>query len=158
MNEIIALIPEIMQAAITKFNEHEMYLIRHNVSERCICAKFACYLERELYGHGINQYNVDVEYNRSIGDLKVLRNKKIVVDMIVHKRGSNGFDNGNLICIEMKKSCNRYGLDSDKHRLQDLVSDKYGYLFFIAYMVVVDMNHEQRKSGLRIESEFRRTS
>lgn len=102
MNEIIALIPKVMQAAITKFNEHEMYLVRHTVSERCICAKFACYLEREFSLYGINQYNVDIEYNRNIGDPKMLHNKKIVVDLIVHKRGSNGLENGNLICIEMK--------------------------------------------------------
>lgn len=88
----VALIPGIMQSAINSFNSNEIFLLTHNVSERCICAKFAGYLERELYRQGLVQYSVDVEYNRNTGDLKRLHDKNIVVDLIVHKRGCSGYE------------------------------------------------------------------
>lgn len=54
-------------------------------------------------------YNVDVEYNRGRGGndsaAKMMNGKKIVTDLIVHKRGKNEEgEYDNLICIEMKKN------------------------------------------------------
>lgn len=149
-------VPGIVQSAIDNFNNSELYLLIQNVSERCICAKFSGYLEQELYRQGFFQYSVDVEYNRSIGDPKMLHNKIIVVDLIAHKRGLSGYEDGNLICIEMKKSRNKTGLNADKQRLQDLVSDKYGYNYYFGYMIIIDVDKKPEKCGLRIESEFKR--
>ena len=145
-----------MQSAINSFNSNEIFLLTHNVSERCICAKFAGYLERELYRQGLVQYSVDVEYNRNTGDPKRLHDKNIVVDLIVHKRGYSGYEDGNLICIEMKKSCNRAGLNADKQRLQDLVSSEYGYYYFVGYMILIGVGQTPEKCGLWIESEYKR--
>ncbi|MBO5620497.1 MAG: hypothetical protein J5959_02570 [Butyrivibrio sp.] len=154
--DFAALIPGIMESAITGFNKNEMYLLTHNVSERCICAKFAGYLERELYRQGLLQYRVDVEYNRNTGDTKRLHNKIIVVDLIVHIRGKFSEEDGNLICIEMKKTCNRTGLNADKQRLQDLVGFEQGYNYLAGYMILIGVGKKSEKCGLRIESEFKR--
>ena len=151
-----ASIPGIMQSAINSFNSNEIFLLTHNVSERCICAKFAGYLERELYRQGLVQYSVDVEYNRNTGDLKRLHDKNIVVDLIVHKRGCSGYEDGNLICIEMKKKSNRAGLNADKQRLQDLVGSEYGYNYFAGYMILIGIDQAPEKCGLWIESEYKR--
>lgn len=77
--------------------------------------------------------------------------KKIVVDLIVHKRGqfkNYGFDN--LFCVEMKKSNSRYGYGQDKTRLKEMTDYQYGYNYRCGYMVVADM----KKKKLIIESEF----
>ena len=112
--------------ALRLFNQREGYLISRDLSERCICARFAMYLQQVLEQSQFHEYVVDVEYNRgSKGNecaAKVLialdekrhrnqqhpstrKTNKIVVDLIAHKRGydsETGFNN--LLCIEMKKA------------------------------------------------------
>ena len=44
---------EFVEQAIASFNEKEMYLIQHDVSERCICACFAMHLMRVLENRGL---------------------------------------------------------------------------------------------------------
>ena len=100
---------EYVRQAISDFNSKETYLIIHDLSERCICSKFASYLKKALPETEFKEYSVDVEYNRGYDGIeempKKLDDRKIVVDLIVHMRGcskDSGFNN--LICIEMKKS------------------------------------------------------
>jgi hypothetical protein len=45
--------------ALRQFAEHERYLLEFDLSERCIAAKLASYLQAR-----IPDYVVDVEYNR----------------------------------------------------------------------------------------------
>lgn len=154
-HDLKSVIAEIMQASIDNFNKNEMYLLKHDVSERCICAKFACYVDKELCRRNLSQYSVDVEYNRSEKAPKRLHDKNIVVDLIVHKRGSNNGDNNeNLICVEMKKTCNRNGCDSDIKRLQNLVDWSYGFNYVAGYMIVADVGYKNEQFGLRIKRSF----
>jgi len=111
-----------VNTATDKFNFNERYLIENDLSERCICARFAMYLQNELSdSKDYRQYVVDVEYNRGgerkRNNPKMLFNKKIVVDLIAHKRGFDG-GNNNLICCEMKKSTDRRGSTDDEKRLR----------------------------------------
>lgn len=105
------------------------------------------------------EYTVDVEYNRGNeaieSDPKTLKNKKIVVDLIVHKRGfdeENGFDN--LICIEMKKDYKRLNLEPDKERLRNLVNYRYRFCYEAGFMIVIHSDKKQQKYELRIESSY----
>ena len=145
--------------AIEKFNKSEQYLISRDLSERCICARFSRYLENELSKFHFGEYTVDVEYNRGNeaieSDPKTLKNKKIVVDLIVHKRGfdeENGFDN--LICIEMKKDYKRLNLEPDKERLRNLVNYRYRFCYEAGFMIVIHSDTKQQKYELRIESSY----
>ena len=83
----------IVKNSLEEFNKSEGFLIKNDLSERCICAKFSTYLERELLNTQYQDYNVDVEYNRGRGGndsaAKMMNGKKIVTDLIVHKRGKN---------------------------------------------------------------------
>lgn len=56
----------IVEQAISQFNDLENYLLDRDLSERCICAKFAVYLERALENTRYSDYIVDVEYNRGM--------------------------------------------------------------------------------------------
>ena len=146
---------EIIQSAIDGFNRNELNLIKFDVSERCICAKFASYVEKSIDNTEFKSYNVDVEYNRNEYNIKRLdnnnaRNNGIVVDLLVHKRGINE-PKSNLICIEMKKGyrrLNKKRLEKDKDRLKNLTLENSEYHYLAGYMILAE------NSGLRIENEY----
>ena len=98
----------IVGRAIETFNSQETYLIENDLSERCICSRFAMHLTKALQDSKYRDYVVDVEFNRGANGKengkKKIDEHYITIDLIVHKRGVNhqgGFIN--LICIEMKK-------------------------------------------------------
>lgn len=80
-----------VERAIEKFNKDESYLLEHRPSERCICARFAIYLEAEVRERISGEYVADIEYNKGMEDnndlKKMLHGKRIYPDLIVHKRG-----------------------------------------------------------------------
>ena len=141
---------EILNKAIGKFNDIENYLLKNNLSERCICSKFAQYLDREIKASSdYSEYEVDVEYNRGFDGKdnkpKKLYDKNAVVDLIVHKRGYDrfyGFDN--LICIEMKKTNGNRGkkvIQKDRQRLRDLASNEYGFCYKLGIMLIANIKN-----------------
>lgn len=141
---------EIINISIDEFNNKEKYLIKNDLSERCICAKFAMYLSKALINTRYQDYDVDVEYNRGAygKDLcaKVIEDKRIVVDLIVHKRGYDpelGYDN--LICMEMKKSTDRRGCGNDEKRLRKMTDYRYGFNYKIGIMLLVNMSEHKLK-------------
>lgn len=106
------------------------------------------YLSKVLVNSKYRDYDVDVEYNRGAygEDLsaKIIEDKRIVVDLIVHKRGydcETGYDN--LICIEMKKSTDRRGCNDDEERLRKMTDYSYGFNYKIAAMILVNMKERK---------------
>lgn len=144
----------IVESAINRFNSLENYLLERNLSERCICSKFASYIEKELVNTNYSDYVVDVEYNRGIRGneyaKKMLFGRNATVDIIVHKRGygeiNGGFDN--LICFEMKKRGGEKHLYFDKNRLMALTDQSCGFNYRIGFMLIA------KKSGIIIDEIF----
>lgn len=156
MTEQQITLEQIVMHAIDAFNLCENYLVTHDLSERCICSKFAQYLDREIQCSGFAGYSTDVEYNRGCEgneySLKRLDSGRlIIVDLIVHKRGYDanyGFDN--LICIEMKKCSREARLHSDLERLRKMTDNDYGFCYKIGLMIVIN-----RQSGkLEVNKTF----
>ena len=153
-NEFINL-KNIVEKAISSFNVKEKYLIEHDLSERCICARFAIYLTKALSGTRYDDYIVDVEYNRGANGkesgIKKMDNNPITVDLIVHKRGYDPvFGFTNLICIEMKKSTDRRGCEADEGRLLKMCSLEYDFRYSAGFMILIDM----QKICLEIKTSF----
>ena len=156
MNEIQMKLEQIVTSAISSFNNNEFYIVNRDLSERCICAKFAQYLDNEVKQSGLVGYDTDVEYNRGYkGNEYAMKRlddgKLIVTDLIVHKRGFNanyGFDN--LICIEMKKSKNELGLEKDLERLYKMTTIDYGFCYKVGYMIIAN----QKQGILEIYRSF----
>ncbi len=145
----------IVDKAISSFNELDSYLIKNDLSERCICARFALHLTKALENTSYNNYVVDVEYNRGAcgkeDGIKKMDGNPITVDLIVHKRGYDinlGFIN--LICIEMKKSTNRQGCGNDETRLDKMCSYEYHFCYSVGYMILINME----KNCLEIKKAF----
>lgn len=127
----------LVETAICEFNRKDSKLIMGNLSERCICAKFANHLEKVLNKTLYKDYDVDVEYNRDSHDYQYAKKaigdvKCATVDLIVHKRGTNE----NLICIEMKKSSKARFLVNDKKRLAIMTDNYFNYR--IGFMIVAE--------------------
>ena len=130
-------IRQLVDSARKSFNDKEKYLIKANLSERCICAKFASHLEKVLSNSIYKDYNVDVEYNRGIRDDHYVKKAiggvgRATVDLIVHKRETDD----NLICIEMKKSSKPRHLVKDKQRLEIMTGSSFNYV--MGFMIVVE--------------------
>jgi hypothetical protein len=159
MNSEQRRLKQMVEKSINEFNANEMYLLENNLSERCICSRFAIYLQNEVALSNIYQdYIVDVEYNRGAKgkdyEPKRLSNhsKPITVDLIVHKRGYRdqvrqhgereiiGFCN--LICIEMKKPHNtkrtRLAIEADNDRLTIMTRNNEGFGYSIGFMIYVN--------------------
>ena len=154
-NYPIISLKNIVRQAIDAFNVQEKYLIEHDLSERCMCARFAMHLSEALRGTPYHEYIADVEYNRGADGreraIKRIDDAPITVDLIVHKRGSTcnyGLDN--LLCIEMKKSKNRCGCNDDENRLRKMTNSDYGFHYKLGVMLIID----HRLKSLRIKSEF----
>lgn len=153
---------QLVNRALEQFNQHEQYLIRHDLSEQCICAKFAFYLEKAAADSSFTDYTVDVEYNRGAAGneyvAKVLRNKRIIPDLIIHRRGYDlhaGFDN--LACIEMKKS-RRFAMSEDLQRLDLLTHNEYGYCYQAGFMIVIYANRQADDYRLKVHTIFLNTA
>lgn len=153
--DLIESLEAIVNEAIIVFNEDERYLIENDLSERCICARFAIILTEVLRHTQYKEYVVDVEYNRGANGseraIKRLCNAMIAVDLIVHKRGYDcncGFDN--LICIEMKKQKNRRGCEADENRLRKMTAFDYGFCYKFGTMLVID----DRQNAIKMKSKF----
>jgi len=148
-------IKNIVLKAIKDFNATEQYIIKNDLSERCICAKFAFYLTVAIQQSNYKDYCVDVEYNRGFDgnerSVKRMNDAPITVDLIVHKRGYDcnyGFDN--LICIEMKKTTDRRGCSNDETRLRNMVGYGFGYCYKTGFMILINM----KECRLEIINEF----
>lgn len=157
--ETLDILLRCVEEALDAFNKKETYLIEHDVSERCICARFAIYLEEALSTTKYKDYIVDVEYNRGYKGnddaAKMLYGKKIVTDLIVHKRGKNEREEyDNLICIEMKKEYKHLDMRNDKVRLSALTKENEGYQYKLGLMIVARRNKKANIYGLYIDSVY----
>jgi hypothetical protein len=108
--------------ALQRLQESDRYLLENDLSERCIAARLAMYLQPEFPDH-----NVDVEYNR-FGDrvkrlplppecvrrLNRAGDPPAVLDAIVHRRGPDG---PNILVLELKKTSNPAPRDCDRIRV-----------------------------------------
>lgn len=147
----------LIKETIDLFNDEDKHLLINDLSERCICSRFAFHLQNKILRIPKYQdYFVDVEYNRGANgkdyEPKRLSDNKnpITVDLIVHKRGydqalHNHGDTmvvgySNLICIEMKKIRNITSIKSDYGRLNIMTNRNGNFGYTIGFMLIIDKN------------------
>lgn len=150
-------IEQLLQRTIKLFNKKEQYLIKNNLCERCICARFAMYLERVLSRSVFRDYTTDVEYDRGMGGndygKKKLFGHDAYLDLIVHKRGydeSIGYDN--LFAIELKWQGEDF--NQDKTRLLALVDNENGFNYRAGYAIRIYNDTPDSIGRLMIEDAF----
>ncbi|ODS56446.1 MAG: hypothetical protein ABS36_08665 [Acidobacteria bacterium SCN 69-37] len=113
--------------------EHDRHLLENDLSERCIAARLALYLQMEFH-----ELDVDVEYNRlgdgvkrlslpddCVGRWNGVADPPAVPDVVVHSRGASG---PNLLVLELKKTTNRVGSECDLIRIRAF-REQLGYQY-----------------------------
>ena len=105
-----------------------------DVHERSFVFRFAHYLANFIENDNYyKDYKVDVEYNRKeIKNIKVLNNKRIIPDLIVHKRGIKD----NLLAMEFKNKNDSF---KDKTRLIELHQNN-SFSFNYIYFCIIEKN------------------
>lgn len=142
---------DLFENAFAKLFANDLYLLQICVSERCIMARIAMYIEQQLRDEGETELNVDVEYNRHIENPKVnISNKRYIPDLIIHKRGNNYC---NICCCEAKKRYNKYR-DKDNEKIKTQMKElQYQYGIVIKKMnaegVEYLLYHAQREISLQ---------
>lgn len=116
-------VAERLERAMRTLEANDRHLLENDLSERCISARLAMYLQQEFPEHA-----VDVEYNR-VGDAPKrlglpeecanYRNRNgeslAVPDVIVHTRGPAG---PNILVLELKKTTNPSPRNCDQQRVR----------------------------------------
>lgn len=117
-------IKNLFEGAFSKLYENDGYLLEKGVNERCIVSQISTYIKSQLDAWGINDLNVDVEYNRHLAALKLnSENKRYIPDLVIHQRGT---DDRNICCCEAKKNA-RENSDIDKIKDQmNMLHYRYG--------------------------------
>ena len=118
-----------------------------HASERGIVARFAIYLQAEMYKNdNLKDYHLDVEYNRNGNIPKNLLGAKqkgngVYPDLIVHKRGPAG---PNLLIAEFKTHWNKgkKAVINDINKLKAFLEPTYNYEN--ALFVVLNQNEPKR--------------
>ena len=127
-----------IQKALNKLYKNDEYLIKiysdkynkdNHVSERGIVFRFGVYLEKYRLKY-FPQYDLDVEYNRNINLIKMLNNKPVMPDLIIHKRGTN---ENNLLVLEFKTWWNKNQIEDIKRvkLFKNELNYKYGATILI---------------------------
>lgn len=131
-----------VQKALNKLYKNDERLIKiyddeyngdNHVSERSIVFRFGIYLEKYRLKY-FPQYDLDVEYNRNINLIKMLDGDKVILDLIIHKRGSN---ENNLLVLEFKTWWNNKQ-SKDKKRIE-LFKQKLNYQY--GATILIDKEH-----------------
>ena len=112
----------ILDEALRRLEADDRHLLENDLSERCIAARLAMYLQPAFNG-----WAVDIEYNRHGDTPKRLGvpeecanaanehgDALVVPDVIVHERGRHG---RNLLVIELKKTTNPAPRGCDRRRV-----------------------------------------
>lgn len=149
-----------LRLALSKLVQADVYVLRHDLGERCIAARAALHLQ-PLF----KTYAVDVEYNRLGLDPKRLlglpvecakyRNESdeslAIPDLIVHRRGRSG---PHLLVVEFKKTSDRRGPGCDRLRLcafRKQIGYEYG-----ALVLIETRKHEPRVAHVEWFHDTRR--
>ncbi|GAA5529475.1 hypothetical protein [Herpetosiphon gulosus] len=140
-NLSVTMLKRRLNSALRLLVKEDLYLFNQGLHERTIVHKFATYLQIKF-----SKWDVDVEYNRNITDIKEIvtdseEKKRIIPDIIIHHRGMSE----NLLAIEVKslQKPNRKSIEKDKIKLNRYKEQLgYRYACFILFIIKNPMNHD----------------
>ncbi len=117
--------------------------LSRKLHETYISHRFAHYLENELEETDYEEYNVDIEYNRFYGNLKMLNTidgqLSVRPDIIIHTRVDITFEPQHLLVVEAKKEAIS---NHDINKVKGFISDNnYNYVFGLTISYCSDETH-----------------
>lgn len=125
------LLKNLLFSTLDEFFRLETQEILEGVNERNNCGRMAIYMQIRANQAGLENYFVDVEYNRKQnGEIKTIIDEKhesipINCDLILHSRGNIVYQD-NLIALELKKHDRpQKEKAKDRERLRALTRKSY---------------------------------
>ena len=108
--------------------------LNRQLHETTINHRLAVYIERNIVESDLENYNVDIEYNRYYGNLKILETVEghlsVRPDILVHSRVDDQVDPQHYLIVEAKKGAIS---QHDINKIHGFISDdNYNYLFGMA--------------------------
>lgn len=105
--------------------------LNRELHETTINHRFAVYIENNIQETEFDMYNVDIEYNRYFGNLKILNTVEgqlsVRPDILVHSRINDQIEPQHLLVVEAKKDLIS---QHDINKIEGFISDpNYNYLF-----------------------------
>ncbi|MBO7123819.1 MAG: hypothetical protein J6V90_11150 [Treponema sp.] len=133
---------ELIKLALKEVYKNDKYLIDNKISERAIVSKFACYFSQMAKDSPFKNFDIDVEYNRQGIKSKIIGEKLVCIDFIVHERGNN---NDNLIAIEFKPywNKNKKAIEKDKQKIKDLCDHTNKYRYKYGFVLTFEKEFEK---------------
>lgn len=127
----ISELKNLLSKAVNKLYEENPPLIDEKRTERPSVFRVGVYLNELLKRSTFKDLHLDCEYNNNERDVKKLDNKKIVPDLIIHKRGTHEF---NKLVVEFK---GWWESDSSKdvRKLKGLTANSQGYKYLLGAFV-----------------------
>jgi hypothetical protein len=159
-------IKKAVKETLERLIKEDEYLFTIDANERALTHRMAIYLEEKIRLIEAD-WNVDCEYNRDVTSQKEPYSKKLELtdlplpdytngpyedenattvfpDVIVHKRGKNGANEGNLLVIEVKKSTSTVSekFDKEKKLPAYLKHFYYKYACFVMLNTKTDIGYQ----------------
>lgn len=149
----------LIRKSLEEVYNNDIHLIKIKASERAVVAKFACYFAHIIKDSFINQYDIDVEYNRYESAVKKLSNSdsSVTIDFVVHKRTKHD----NMIAIEFKTHWykDEEKLEDDEDRIQDLcINENYEYKYGFTIVLGEDLKSTVIKFYNKEKHKFEKIS
>ena len=121
------LINKMLNNALNKLYNNDASLIIRRTNERSIVFRLGIYLQEELNINGLEEYNLDCEYNRNMEESKSTCNllNGTYPDLIIHTRESN---ENNLLILEFKTWWNS-NQDNDEYKIREFKNSPYNYIY-----------------------------
>lgn len=128
-------IKELFLRALNDLIRKDIWLLQHNLNERCITHKLGEYLQPIFLNYNVDcEYNGDVEREGLLKRICILqenvnqnvenvRDVSVFPDIIIHRRG---FNQNNLCIVEVKKSAGGGDLEFDRDKLKAYTSTEDG--------------------------------
>ena len=131
------LINKMLNNALNKLYNNDASLIIRRTNERSIVFRLGIYLQEELNINGLEEYNLDCEYNRNMEESKSTCNllNGTYPDLIIHTRESN---ENNLLILEFKTWWNS-NQDNDEYKIREFKNSPYNYIY--GATVLIGRNH-----------------
>ena len=133
---------ELIKLALKEVYKNDKYLIDNKISERAIVSKFASYFSQMAKDSPFKNFDIDVEYNRQGIKSKIIGEKLVCIDFIVHERGNN---NDNLIAIEFKPywNKNKKAIEKGKQKIKDLCDNTNKYRYKYGFVLTFEKEFEK---------------
>lgn len=114
-------IERIINKSLDQLYSKDEELFTNDLCERCIAFRFGLYFYQIMQEEKHSDYDIDMEYNRHIADIKRFPQKPngAYPDLLVHRRG---YDTDNLLVIEFKKwDSSKKDIEEDLKKLEEFI-------------------------------------